>query len=284
MASALPATSYQDSSAIGTDATQIGGDWLSYNITGAEYDESIFFKKALVNVGDGEISSLWEDVNLVDAAPFGENGKLGSVWGQEHIYFYMRQDANIEWISFQWDTDLSTDPENFDDSEMSPMALGDDMWLLGTSSIGSYGDGYTVSQSPLDPIGVDIQRDLVWDRVLVNDTDGNPLYVEWEMTRELYTNDTEGADIEFTTISNSSLLIASDVFHRPDTAIMNFKFSLTSLRVGGEAPSPLTVDPGSTVDVDSIFTSYIIKGVLYAILAGVVLFASTILIMKKETK
>lgn len=282
MASVIPAASLQDSTAISTNATQDGGDWLSYNITGAEYEESIFFKRALINVGDGEISSFWEDVNSVSVAPFGENGEMASVWGQDHIYFYMRHDVTIKWISYQWDTDLSTDPENFDDSEMSPMALGDDMWLLGTSSIGDYGDGYTVSQSPLDPIGVDIQRDLTWDRVLVNDADGNPLYVEWEMTRELHTNDTEGSDIEFTTASNSSLLVASDVFHRPDTAIMNFKFSLTGLRAGGEVLPPVTNDPTGSGDVVGVFTDYIIKGVLYALLAGVVLFIPTVLIMKKE--
>ena len=63
---------------------------------------------------------------------------------------------------------------------------------------------------------------------------------------------------------------------------MNLKFSLSDLRIGAEVLPPGTTDPAS-VDSGSILTNYIVKGALYALLAGVLIFVPTILIMKKET-
>lgn len=260
-----------------------GADLISFNITGSEYKTSQSGTKAVISLSDGVVSEFWTEVVTFSTSALGGEGKIASVYGENDIYFYIEYayTKDFKWIGFQWDGDSSMDPENFIASDFKGMDENDDMWFFGESEqVVTLGDGHAIGLSP-PFVGKDVKNDLYWERVLVNDTDNNPFSVVYEIRRSLNTGDVDGKDVVFSTATNTTFLLSTDVNHQTNNNC--HKLTLTNERVGGDIPVQTSEKPtGNNFDGSKVLRNYIITGVIYMVVAAVALFIPSYIIMKKE--
>lgn len=257
-----------------------GGTILSLNITGSEFEKSVDQKNHKVNVADGKLSDIWNDVTPVEATAFGTNGQISSVYGVADVFFLLTHDTDIDWISFQWDISQTHTPDEMGDREME---IGDDMWVFGlTEKVTVLGDA--ISHGTEDTfLTEDLQEDLEWERIVINDTDGEtPLYIAWEVKRAKITNDVQGSDVTFSTINDTSLRIASNTAHKQDNNA--FAFVLSDLRIGGDVP--VNTVPVTQTDIDG--TGFLIKefstGLIFGVTMWLLIFIPATLIAKNQIK
>lgn len=255
-----------------------GGKILSLNITGNEYDKSLDKKTHKVNVADGKLSTIWSDVDSISATSFGTNGEISSVYGVADVFFLFTHDVDVDWISLQWDNSQSHTPEEMGEREME---TGDDMWVFGlTEKVTVLGDA--IAHGIEEPfLTEDLQEDLEWERLVINDTDGvTPLYIAWEVKRAKITNDIQGSDAIFNTVNSTSLRIASNTAHKQDNNV--FEYVLSEVRIGGDVP--IVTEPITETDVDG--TGFLIRelsiGLIYGVSMWLMIFIPVGFIVKNQ--
>lgn len=251
------------------------GEILSFDVTNYSRESSNAANLPPVIIGDHQVSPIWDEVAAYPIAPYGAVGKISSIHDSQFIYFKIEYDLTYSWIAMQWDGDRSSDPENFNDGDMEPMAEGDDMWIFGeTEKTGVYGDAKAMGQK--DPFVLpDKQNDLFWELLILNDTSGSPISFIVEVGRPLTTNDVEGNDVQFLANFNVSVYFASNVQHRPDSNIAQSKFVISNEPIGGNITIPVVDGENATTaepDVKvmpylfyNVGIAFFISGILYAI-------------------
>ncbi len=269
---------------ISPDASIKGGDLLAYNISSIEFAVGVSGKVPLINIGDGRISDIWEDVPETPVAPYGDSyGSIKTVWGESTVYFLITHDFDMPWVALEWDSNGNIDPEAITDDQITPMADGDDMWVFGNTSTTSF-FGDLVARGQLPPfLEQDEQNDLDWEMVLMNGTEEGEHYFAWEFSRAMDTGDTAGADVSFSTEKNVTLILASEKEHRPDSKIEVFKYSLSDKLPGGAANITVTIPTVETPDNSSeVLGSFVLQGLGWGTLTTVITLVPTIFIVRKE--
>jgi hypothetical protein len=252
-------------------ATVDGGTVFSVDISEVEVTQNIYKSEPAVILTDGLISEIWTSVSSVDVYSYGEFGTMKSVYGTEDIYFLVIHDIDIEWIAMQWDSDFTGDPELYDNGVI-PMEKDDDIWIFGlTPETGVFGDAYSAGQGEFPYVIADEQNDLTWERILVNDSEGLPLYYAWEIQRKVSTDDfNTGRDVSFSDKTNFTLMAASNLHHGLETEITQIKFVLSDVAIEGNNTQSLI----STSEIDfNRFTSRAFRNGLYA---GILVFIGTV--------
>ena len=202
-----------------------GGTIQSVNITDSEYSSPSSGSVPSIIIGDGKISNIWSKVSPHAITSFGPNGYIKSVYGKNTIYFLMVQDPSYSWIACEWDS------TNTSFANIQPMEVNDDLWIFGPSPHGFYGDAYSIGQGYL-PV-MDNVSNIHYEKVIVNDTKGNPISIDWEVSRSYVTNDYAGHDIQFTNQSNPYyVLFASEVYHKLESKITESTFVFSNLKLG----------------------------------------------------
>ncbi|MFV2015850.1 MAG: hypothetical protein ACC656_10500, partial [Candidatus Heimdallarchaeota archaeon] len=163
------------------------------------------------------------------------------------------------------------------------MEVGDDMWVFGlTEKVSVLGDA--IAHGTEDTfLAEDLQEDLAWERLIINDTDGEtPLYIAWEIKRAKITNDVLGGDVEFNTVNSTSLRIASNTAHKQDNDV--FEFILSDLRIGGDVP--IDTEPVILTDIDA--AGFLVKefslGLIYGVSMWLIVFVPAGIIAKNQIK
>jgi hypothetical protein len=214
-----------------------GGNILSFNITRQKENFDVNGITPAIIIGDKEISNIWEKVPMFEIPSFGMNGTFKSVYTSDKVYLLLTSAIDLNWIALQWDSD------NTGFQNIQPMENNDDMWIFGQGSYhGIIGDGFN---NGIDP-GIDLDVDsvinggkanILYEKVIFNDSDGNSLFNQWEIERKLSTEDTNGHDVEFVLpfISkiNYTVLFASNQFHKIDNLITRANFSFSTFHVSG---------------------------------------------------
>ncbi|MHA2503613.1 MAG: hypothetical protein ACXAE3_12170 [Candidatus Kariarchaeaceae archaeon] len=255
------------------------GEILSLNATGVDTTaKDISGRYDLVQFGDGKVSEIWEGVTSFQLTAFGEEtGSIASFYGSKMIYFLLTQNPIENWISIQWDTDGSSDPEV--DPSIDEMDEGDDLWVFGLAEETlTLGDAHCVS---FPVIAEDASDDLSWERILVNDSDGELLHIAWEIKRPLVSEDIAGSDVLFTKEHNVTARFASSNNHKSPTSNNIAKFVLSGTAVGGNVT---VVPPVSTQDTEknSFIPQNILIGGLIGVLSYTLIFIPTIFILKRQ--
>lgn len=281
--SSLSSATTNNPTEIRVDASYIKGDnLLSLNATGFTTEVNVNGKIDNVIIGDNQLSEIWENAAENEASSFGVTGKIASIHDANFVYFLITQDANLKWIALQFDSDNSSDPDNFVDDDMEPMAEGDDIWIFGeTSEINVVGDGRASGQS-IPYITQDAQNDLYWERIQINDSDGTPLSYIWEVKRALNTGDVSGGDVVFQDLASVSLVLASDVNHR--TSMVFMKFTLSGEPLTGGAVVVTTDEPAlkEVRDVSLYLFTYLSLGFLVGSFSYGFITILSVYILKKE--
>ncbi len=209
------------------------GEIMSFDAVNYTGTEDVNRRFPPVVIGDSQISPIWDSVPSYPISSYGEKGLISSVHLGNQVYFKIQYDVTIEWIALQWDSDNSSDPENFQDADMEPMAAGDDMWVFGqTKETGVYGDAASLGTAP-PFIEQDVKGDLVWESMILNDTNGAPISVVVEIGRAFDTQDLPGNDVVFSPNFNVSVYFASAQKHRPDSSVSQAKFVISDIGLGG---------------------------------------------------
>ncbi|MHA2091651.1 MAG: hypothetical protein ACW98K_12415 [Candidatus Kariarchaeaceae archaeon] len=252
------------------------GELESLNATGVEDSKSLDVKSSLVQIGDGSVSTVWDDAKFTPVSSFGIKGAVASFFGQNDVYFLIKHDADLKWVALQWDTELSVDPG----ADMEGMHPNDDMWIFGeTSDISVLGDA--VSAGPEGTLAYqDISDDLYWERVQVNDSEGQTDYIAWEIRRSKNTGDTVGRDVVFTPDESIHVMLASDVHHKQnDPTVLYFKLSSKNLGTGNNVI--VTVPLEKKIDANGEFMKHTSIGLLLGMLSYMFVFFPTMAIVKK---
>lgn len=255
-----------------------GGTVLSLNITSIEFDKSLDQKTHIVNIADGRLSSIWSDVDSTDATAFGTNGQIASVYGIADVFFLFTHDVDIDWISLQWDNSQSYTPAEMGEREMQ---TGDDMWVFGlTEKVTVLGDAIAHGTEETF-LKEDLQEDLEWERLVINDTDGvTPLYIAWEVKRAKFTNDFQGSDVIFNTINSTSLRIASNTAHKQDNNVYEYK--LSDLKIGGDIPTNSDTVTETNVDGTGFLMRELSIGLIYGVSMWLLIFIPVGFIVKNQ--
>lgn len=269
---------------LSTNAFIVGNDLLSQQISPNIAEKSINNNFDIVPIGDSKVSSIWEKAAGIDVSSFGENGKVYSIFDNNFVYFLIIHDITLEWVALQWDSDNSSDPENFNPDDMEPMASGDDFWIFGTTTtVPVYGDALALGSNP-PYISPDLQNDLIWEKIIMNDTEGNPVSYAWEIKRPLLTSD--NTDVQFTRNYNSSLLLASNLNHKTPASLVRVKFSLSDLEIGSDQ-KPEEVGNEEMVVLNDVPYFLFVHTAIGIIIGSITFSITTILtvyILKKEMK
>ncbi len=254
------------------------GDFLSYNSTGSEDSKSLNMKSSLVKIGDGELSDVWDTVINYPVSAFGEKGKIASIYGDDTVYFLIKHDVtDFVWVAMQWDTELTVEPG----ADMGGMHSGDDMWIFGsTEQISVLGDGISDGTEG-DLARQDLVDDLSWERILVNDTDGAPDYIAWEIQRAKDTGDIQGKDVVFSVGENVHVMLASNVFHKQNDPVV-MAFILSNKVIGGSGITNIIIPVEEDLDANGIFLKYISIGLLIGTFTYMFVYFPTMYIINKE--
>ncbi len=240
------------------------GEILSFNAVNYSGAEEVSHRYPPVVIGDSLISPIWDSVPSYPISSYGEKGLISSVHLGSQVYFKIQYDITIEWVALQWDSDNSSDPENFQDADMEPMAAGDDMWVFGqTKETGVYGDGASLGTAP-PFLEQDAKGDLVWESVMLNDTDGTPISMILEVGRSFDTQDLLGNDVIFSPDFNVSVYFASAEKHRPDSSVSQAKFVISDIGLGGN----VTLAQPETEEVEEV-KNLVIPYIFYNLGAGI---------------
>lgn len=239
-----------------------GGTIQSVNITSSEFTTSNTGSTPNIVIGDGKISSLWSDVTPHPITSFGPNGYIKSMYGKNSIYFLLAQDPSYTWIACQWDS------TNTSFANVKPMEPNDDMWIFGTTPHGTYGDAYALGQGIIPKF--DAINNLQYEKVLVNDSKGNIISIDWEVSHPYMSNDTAGHDIQFNSMTQQyTVLFASNIYHKVDTKITESKFVFSNLKLG-QVVSLSTSTNTNPILVDRFMYTQVEYGLIAAIIAVVV--------------
>ena len=240
-----------------------GGIIQSVNITSNEINSSISGSVPTIVIGDGKISSIWNQVSPHPITSFGPNGYIKSVYGENAIYFLLVQDPTYDWIACQWDSNNATF------ANVGPMDAGDDLWIFGnTPQSHVYGDAYSIGQGYL-PV-MDTINNLQFERVMINDSQGNVLSIDWEVSHPYLSNDTAGHDIQFTSKTAAyTVLFASNIYHKTTDKITESQFVFSNLKLGQVESSSMSTNTNPIL-IDRFIYTQIEYGLIAAIIALVV--------------
>ena len=184
------------------------------------------------------------------------------MYDKNTIYFLLVQDPSYQWIACQWDSD------NTGFANVKPMDNGDDMWIFGTTPHGEYGDAHAIGQGFI-PV-LDTINNLQYEKILVNDSKGNVVSVDWEVSRVYVTNDSAGHDIEFNnTASQYTVLFASEVYHKLESKITESIFVFSNLKLGQVASSTKSTNTNPIL-VDRFMYTQVEYGLIAAIITVVI--------------
>ena len=238
----------------------------SYNATNTIVSSSSSLSIPKVTIGDGKISPLWNDITGTTILSYG-NGIIKSFFDQNNVYFLIVQKPDVNWLAIQWDT-LGIGYNN-----IAPMEKGDDMWIFGNTPHGEYGDAFAVGQGILPKMDAlnNATNNLEFERVLINDSNGNILNIDWEISRKLITNDIAGHDIQFNnTKANYTLLFASSNYHQDLSKTTRSSFEFSNLTLGQTVVTSSTATNNNVVLIDRYFYTQFELGLIIGIIMIVI--------------
>ena len=235
-----------------------GGTIQSVNITSSEFTSTQSGSLPTILIGDGKISNLWSEVTPHPIESFGTGGYIKSLYGNHTIYFLLVQDPSLTWIACQWDSD------NTGFANVAPMDANDDMWIFGTTPHGTFGDAYSVGQGFIPKF--DTVNNLQYEKVLVNDSKGNIISIDWEISHPYVDNDISGHDIQFNSTSTQyTVLFASNIWHKTESKITETKIVFSSLKLG-QVVSSTSSSNTNPILVDRFMYTQIEYGLISAII------------------
>lgn len=246
-------------------ATMIqGGTIQAYNITNNEFSSGN--NQGLtpsIIIGDGKVSPIWSKIASLPIKSLGtvagSDGYIKAAYGKNSVYFLVVEEPDFTWSAMQWDSN------NTAYAYVTPMENGSDIWIFGNPpQSGIYGDAYSVGQGVLPQL--DKVQNLQFERILVNDSKGNAVSIDWEISRSYTTNDIQGRDVQFNNISQDyTVVFASNIWHKEETKVTECHFVFSSLTIG-QVPAQI-----SSVNTNPILVDrFLLTQVEFGLIAGMI--------------
>ena len=240
-----------------------GGTINAYNITNNEFlSTSDQASASSIIIGDGKVSPIWDKISSQQIKSLGtvsgSDGYIKAAYGRNTVYFLIVEEPDLTWSAMNWDSN-GTAYANF-----IPMQNGSDIWVFGNApKSGIYGDEYSVGQGFLPQL--DTVQNLQYERILVNDSKGNTISIDWEISRAYATNDIAGRDVQFNNRTQDyTVLFASNLWHKEETKITECHFAFSSLTIG-QKPAQITSINTNPILVDR----FMLTQVEFGLLAGI---------------
>lgn len=246
----------------------------SVNATNSIVSSSSSLSHNLVTIGDGKISSIWNDIPGTPIFSYG-NGLLKSFYDQSNVYFLISEKPDISWSAIQWDS-LGVGYKN-----ITPMETHDDIWIFGTTPHHEYGDAYSVGYGSIPQM--DKINNLAFEKVLINDSNGNVKSIDWEISRKLVDNDYAGHDIQFNnTKTNYTVLFASSAFHLDLSKITRATFVFSNLTLGQTVATSTTITSKVILVDRFLYTQFELGLLVGIVMIGITLYIPTLFKMYRR--